>query len=127
MKKLTKEQAVAEHRKMWNWIADQLENGSTSTVGLLKEEYCKINKFNLLEDCFCCEYARMQINNSNCKSCPILWGSEDNTDRFYCEYGNNGEMNKGLWWIAQIYSFKHKYEEAAKIARQIADLPERKD
>lgn len=24
---LTKEQAIQEHRKMWNWIADQYENG----------------------------------------------------------------------------------------------------
>lgn len=23
---LTKEEAIAEHRKMWNWIADRLEN-----------------------------------------------------------------------------------------------------
>lgn len=25
MANLTKEQAIAKHRKMWNWIADELE------------------------------------------------------------------------------------------------------
>ena len=40
-KELTKEQALSEHRKMWNWISDQLslENCKVYDVSELKEKY----------------------------------------------------------------------------------------
>ena len=43
--KLTKEQAIAEHRKMWNWIADQISksNGIVNIYNL-KEEYCDMHE-----------------------------------------------------------------------------------
>lgn len=40
---LTKEEAIAEHRKMWNWIADRLENFDDirKHVFQYKQEYIK--------------------------------------------------------------------------------------
>lgn len=121
---LAKEQAVKEHRKMWNWIAEQLENGVESNVSQLKNKYCKASGVHLLDDCFCCNYARI-IKGDGCQSCPILWGSEKCSNRFYCEYDESGNVNKGLWWTAQQKSLNHNYKEAAVIAKQIANLPEK--
>lgn len=45
--KLTKEQAIAGHRKMWNWIADRLEKANrknTFDVYDLKMEYEESHK-----------------------------------------------------------------------------------
>lgn len=41
--KLTKKRAIEEHRKMWNWIAEQYENetdiSSDEAFRVLKEHY----------------------------------------------------------------------------------------
>ena len=34
---LTKEQAIQEHRKMWNWIADQYRYGNNMRLSVLKK------------------------------------------------------------------------------------------
>lgn len=117
---LTKEQAIEEHRKMWNWIADQLENGRRRDVGYLKEEYVKENfpVTEISDNCFCCEYAKY-----DCSKCPVLWGCEDEVSNLLCEHGGIDE--RGLWWKAQMCSLRSDYVEAAEIARQIANLPEK--
>ena len=42
---LTKEEAIAHHRKMWNWIADRLEehNNRGCDIYMYKAEYIKNN------------------------------------------------------------------------------------
>ena len=142
-KKLTKEQAITEHRKMWNWIADQLENHNDPgyDIHMYKVKYIKENfpHNDIRHNCFCCHYA-VQENDGNvftnyCINCPLIWGTEDNTDGFFCKQGNRdipfedmylfGEEGYGLWNYAQSLTKNHDYEEAAKIARQIANLPEK--
>lgn len=58
---LTKEQAIEKHRKMWNWIADQYENGRVGNIHAMKQEYIDIEETEyrerILHNCFCCEYA----------------------------------------------------------------------
>lgn len=140
---LTKEQAITEHRKMWSWIADRLEdhNDPGCDIYTYKTMYMKENfpNINVQSNCFCCHYA-IQENDGNfltnyCIYCPLIWGTEDNTDEFFCEQGNRDipfediylfdEEEYGLWNYAQDLTKNHDYEEAAKIARQIANLPER--
>ena len=120
--KLTKEKAIEEHRKMWNWIADQLENGVTEEIWTLKKRYCKENELSLMHDCFCCEY---NDNFRKCDDCPLLWGAEEYQDTTFCvpEYDDNGVS----WWKANSHSMNEEYAEAAKISRQIANLPEKPD
>lgn len=36
---LTKEQAIQEHRKMWNWIADQYKNGCIKYIYEVEQRY----------------------------------------------------------------------------------------
>lgn len=55
--KLTKQQTIEGHRKMWNWIADEIEKRRrTVCIVELKMEYCKNNHLELRKWCFCCEY-----------------------------------------------------------------------
>ena len=42
---LTKEQTIQEHRKMWNWIADQYKKRSRVNVGNLKDMYLHEKKY----------------------------------------------------------------------------------
>lgn len=121
--RLTKEKAIEEHRKMWNWIADQLENGVVEEVYQLKRRYCKENGFDLMNDCFCCEYNH---HFHNCAHCPLIWGSEEFQRNTYCE-PEFGESISISWWKANCHSRNEEYAEAAIIARQIANLPEKPD
>ena len=140
---LTKEEAIAEHRKMWNWIADRLEehNNHGYDIYMYKAEYIK-NNFpddTIRNYCFCCQYTTQEIDNyfeNHCIYCPLLWGTEDNTDEYFCEQGNcdipveylslfNSDEKYGLWSYAQRLTENYCYDEAAKVARQIANLPEK--
>lgn len=127
---LTKKKAIEEHRKMWNWIADELEKPETrnkkETVHDLKVRYRNANYLDLFEDCWCCEYDTQNIDKQmyehmRCKNCPLTWGTECDTDAYYCESGKDG----GLWWNANQLSRDGEYEGASKLARQIANLPEK--
>lgn len=123
---VSKEKAITNHRMMWNWIADET----------LKRKYC-VSKEDAFEHfkwdwdkiwigCWCCHYAIIERNKniydigvSTCEYCPLKW----NHNR--CNY--DGEFFKGLyskWYIATI---NNNYKKAAKIARKIANLAERKD
>ena len=116
---LTKEKAIKEHRAMWLWIADRLENGYTKEVADLKAEYIEQMglKGQIFNDCFCCEYAE-----GDCLECPVVWGSEGSARSFFCE---RDEVCSCAWSNAQYYSRLGAYKKAAEIARQIANLPEK--
>ena len=45
--KLTREQAIKEHRKMWNWLAEHPD--------MDKDDYLELNDFEYVEnECFIC-------------------------------------------------------------------------
>ena len=69
---LTKEQAIIEHRKMWNWIADQYKNrtdllNETEDVEGLKK--CYIDTVFPNErvecNCFCCDKDSDKVRHGN--------------------------------------------------------------
>lgn len=67
---LTREEAVSEHRKMWNWIADKIEEEKRDQyIECLKEKYCNREGYFIENDCFCCGYTKYI-----CDYCPIEWG-----------------------------------------------------
>ena len=84
--KLTKQQAIEGHRKMWNWIADEIEKRKhTCRIFNLKMIYCHENVLNLQNDCFCCEYTD-SIDNT-CDSCILDWGITGDCGLLYvCTY-----------------------------------------
>ena len=128
---LTREQAIIEHRKMWNWIADETERRKCVVN---KREYIRSKRSHdegvLLFDCYCCEYShgyayqRRDSTRAYCKYCPIDWPSR--AELWKCEHSQFND-EKGLYrlWIT-AYN-KRSYRQAATIARQIATLPERTD
>ena len=57
--KLTKQQTIEGHRKMWNWIADEIEKRRrTVCIVELKMEYCKNNHLELRKWCFAANIMR---------------------------------------------------------------------
>ena len=119
MEKLSKEEAIANHRKMWNWIADECEAGRRVS----KENYFEENGITekVQQNCWCCQYDSQFFDN--CQFCPCYWGT-DGYDRiqecgasgspffhFYCEFGKSDPDLTRL----------------AFFAREIANLPERED
>ncbi len=114
MRRLTKSEAISNHRKMWNWIADET----------LKQKR-KVDKIDYFErhrvevpcnECYCCEYG---YGDDNCPDCPIEWGGEYGT----CNDRVEEFDNKGLY---ALWYNEFDYSRAAELAKQIAELPERK-
>lgn len=124
---LTKKQAIEEHRKMWNWIADAIKNKKDwpivvsdcdwiSLIVDLKRHYLLNYEGQKYKDihacCFCCEYAD---NTSN--DCPVMWSGSTG----YCcdEYGEYIELIS-----LRGYSDENR-RKAYILALKIANLPER--
>lgn len=115
---LTREQAITEHRNMWNWIADSIEEARLRlNVFELKKLYCERSGcYGVIHYCFLCEYTGW-----NCKKCPLEWKSEAYC---MCEDKEFSGDEKGLWRRC----YKEKYwRKQAELAREIANLTERKD
>lgn len=98
---------------MWNWIADEIEKEKeVLNISNLKRIYCGDNDLHLLSDCFCCEYNK---NVCRCVRCPLTWGEFD------------GCCNNEKTGLYDRVCDASTWQEQAKLARQIANLPERKD
>lgn len=111
--KLTKEQAVHEHRMMWRWLAEFYAaidrwNGKVPTINCAKKRYLSIKKYKEIGgNCFCCEYvSRSAIT---CRECPIVWHN-----KCHCTDGEFGIVNE-----------LSEAKEISDMCRIIAELPER--
>ena len=126
--KLTREQAIKEHRKMWNWLAEHPD--------MDKDDYLELNSLKRpTNECFLCHYS-YQNNGEHCgEDCIIDWG--------YTGGCIGGSQNMGLYDLylslkAGLYGINKNSEWSKDIikglrliisrtARAIADLPERKE
>lgn len=114
---MTKQEAIAAHRKMWNWIADETEWRERAV-----HKYDYFNAMDIPEDkrphfdCYCCEYA-CRRNGADCSLCPLEWS----TGR--CD--NDGLYSQ--WYIETSFRGGRggDWRKAAAIAREIANLPEK--
>lgn len=109
---MTREEAIENHRKMWNWIADETEKRKKKVS---KVEYFMAHNLNRCHlDCYCCQYVSINKFN-NCEACPVEWEGETglclDTDSLYFRFSS---------------THYYDYKSAAKYAREIANLPERK-
>ena len=106
--RLTREQAIAGHHKMWNWIADETEKLKRKVE---KEEYFReIGIYDIpCMECYCCEFSNHNMFSCD-EHCIIDWGDGNGCmDSYYKE------------WFHAI-----DWKEAARLAKIIANLPERK-
>ena len=135
---LTKEQAIIEHRKMWNWIADQYKQCSKANVHNLKRMYLhEKNMEGIYGHCFLCNYAGNNESSYgnyafNCDQCLLQWPvpQDSNIEEGYCtdKYDLNDQY--GLYGMLESEYDENGnrlvFKEKANIAKQIANLPERK-
>ena len=108
---MTREEAIAAHRKMWRWIADETERRERAV-----HKYDYFDATGIPEDerpfryCYCCNYA------ISCALCPIEWPTGQCIDGgLYSQWQQETEFSNGDW------------AKAAALARQIAELPEKED
>lgn len=126
--RLTREQAIEEHRKMWNWLAEHPDKD--------KDYYLELNNFGYINnECFLCEYSHQNDGEYCGNDCILNWGEVDGC------IGN--ALNLGLYRIyleqKDLLYFINKDSEWSKdivkglrllisrTARAIAELPERKE
>lgn len=140
--KLTKERAIAEHRKMWLWISrqimkDYLANRTVREIYSYKCDYLnKVYPNEIISyKCFCCEYVRQTSENRysykdcalywNCyKDCPLYWN--DDRTKYTCD------EHLSYYEIIAITTSTYRtccgFKEAKKMARmayKIAMLEEK--
>ena len=122
MMKLTRAEAIANHRKMWNWIADETERLERV---VLKPEYFKEHNISHNEvplyGCYCCEFNLQFLTLPICSACPINW--DVNIEAKACCYKKTPYSK----WNEVVYNKYNNWKSAAKLAREIANLPERGD
>lgn len=111
---LTREQAIAGHRKMWRWIAEEIKyREEVCTIQYLKLEYLCTKGYRLKDGCFLCEYTKNRA--CRCYCCPVSV-PPGRKEIKACLGGLYYECSAASDWMEQ-YIF----------ARQIAELPERED
>lgn len=117
--KLTREQAITEHRKMWRWIAEQYENEYDIDPYQLKKIYFLKNGYDdssIRSRCFLCEYVKELYGG--CKNCPLIWG-------IIKDCMGTSDEHRGLYGKLMDCYLNRDIEGCAKLARQIAELPEK--
>ena len=111
---MTKSEAIAGHRAMWNLIAKMIADGKHyKDAYTYKCEALKILgiKENLYALCFCCEYDSQKDSYSCNENCIIKWSNTNCDDSEYHRFG--------------CYLLGENWKLAAKLAQIIANLPER--
>lgn len=116
---MEKDEAVRKHREMWNAIAGKIE-AQKHGVKIYKEK-CRITGREVLNGCFCCEFARDEYGIPDCDMCPVIWPSD--SEKFMCEIAGNEYNNDGLY--RKCVDSVNDWEKQAQLARQIASLPEK--
>lgn len=133
MKQLTKDEAVKLHRKMWRWIAEETEKQGRK---VLKMEYFKsmeVDENDIpFEECYCCEFVSQLREHTSrcCESCPLDWGTGYGYMTGYkesgCTYVIYAELKHVDGYFCRWADAKAP-EKAAKLARIIAELPEKEE
>ena len=119
---MEKDEAVRKHREMWNAIADKIE-ARKHGIDIYKEK-CRIAGRGILNNCFCCEFARTEYDEydvPNCDICPMIWPSD--SEDFMCKDTGNEHYGGGLY--QKCVDSVVDWEKQAQLARQIANLPEK--
>lgn len=132
---ISREEAIRKHREMWSWIAEQYENGVALPVHRLKQNFIKkCYPYDSPDsDCYCCAYTKtlteLEIGGSlyNCEMCPLEWPSNEK-NFMCCVCMTRGRKIDGLYGKIICYTdpTMGAYKKAAIIAREIANLSERK-
>ena len=66
--KMTKEDAIAEYRLMWDWIVNEMEK-----TGIMKSPADYIQQFPEKSKKPLCDWVKQEYGSLICDKCPILW------------------------------------------------------
>lgn len=122
-RQLTKEKAIELHRQLWNYIADESER--TGKIVSKSDAFYHFGwGYNVQALCWCCQYC-----DFGCGKCPIEWPDGS------CIATDTSLFNKWRYAKERIYmclendevDYKKYLKRYIKYAREIANLPERKD
>ena len=114
--KLSKAEAIRRHRLMWNWIADETIRLKRKVDKLEAFAHFTWNPVRAL--CWCCEYGR--ITHNSCSNCIMVWPGST------CVYADHDDENLIPTGLYKLWTYEQDPEKSAALARQIAELPERK-
>ena len=115
-KPLTLKETIEKHRKLWNWIANETEKRQKI---VLKEENPMVQKDKPQSKCYCCQFVIEQTGCKGCEICPLNWGKR--RDGFFSLCTDDNTLYKRWNFIIRVDN--ENWEEAAKLAREIANLP----
>lgn len=117
---LTKEETIRRHRLLWNWIAQMSIQEQRCVTK--EEAFEHFGWENVRNNCWCCAFAEDQTAKEclnyfeMCHRCPIMWPN------LVCSDGYDFLYDK----VSDAFD-ENNYVKVAKIAYQIAELPERKE
>lgn len=118
--KTDKDFVIAEHRKMWNAIADYSEKcGRCLDKYDYLAFYCKDLVVMLTNGCFLCTYGlHNRGNKSMCERCLLRWHNESGSDSYEC-------LNSSGALYSLLCSVRKERDalKYARYARIIANLP----
>lgn len=124
--KLTREQAIKEHRKMWNWLAEHPD--------MDKDDYLKLNDFEYVEnECFLCHYSHQNDKKCCGEDCILDWGKTSGCIGTTFNLGLYKVYYELISLLRGINKNSERNKDIAKglrliisrTARAIAELPER--
>lgn len=122
-KYLSKEIAITWHRKMWNWIADNIEEIKPNNIEQIKKIFIRNYQIpRVYLHCFLCEYTEQHFDSS-CSKCPVKWVDIKGKRVSCCYDGNDYLFSK----IGKTIATDRDYKAASEIARMIASLKEEDD
>lgn len=126
---------IQRHQDMWNWIADEIEKDKIvypsdydaerefDDFADYKMQYLQSHGYRGIHyNCFLCDFLirkyHFSCTDRRCLYCPVQWPSA--CRYFCCEDENSSGDHQGLY-----SRFWHctNYQDAAILARQIANLP----
>lgn len=121
MKELTKQEAVENHRKMWNWISSETLKRKRKVTEKDYFNEVRLDDF-LIEDSYCCEYddQKHEFNESFCKHCPLVWESKVGEVMCINKYQIGDCEGLYIKWWDEI-----DYKRCAELAEKIANLSEK--
>lgn len=135
MEELTREEAIRRHRLMWNWLAKKGEKGKVVEKKDAFEHF-GWTTWDVVALCWCCEYAanswakdETDEKHSFCDFCPLDWSNGKNEAiKANCSKISihDGRKYPGLYdlWYDSITT---DFAKSSKLARIIANLPEKKE
>lgn len=125
---------IQRHQEMWNWIADEIEKDKIvypddynfeyeyEDFADYKSKYLAYKGYRDIHyNCFLCDFIIRKYHlydGKRCNYCPVEWPSD--RSQFPCEDVHTEGDGKGLY--RQFWNCTN-YKDAAKLARQIANLP----